>query len=76
MMSLFDVTRLQHEHLAPARNRASRLRSEAEQQELTLIWDMILAVDYQAVSAEDLSPEAREDFCDVIEVLLRTLARD
>ncbi|MEH0073039.1 hypothetical protein V6L76_00420 [Pannonibacter sp. Pt2] len=75
-MPLFDVARLQHEHIAPARNRASRLRTEAERQELGLIWDMILAVDYQAVSAEELSPEAREDFYDVIEVLLRTLARD
>ncbi|MEH0072476.1 hypothetical protein V6L77_23020 [Pannonibacter sp. Pt2-lr] len=52
------------------------MRTEAERQELGLIWDMILAVDYQAVSAEELSPEAREDFYDVIEVLLRTLARD
>ncbi|WP_430512162.1 hypothetical protein [Pannonibacter phragmitetus] len=75
-MPQFDVTRLQHEHIAPVRNRAIRLRAEAEQQELGIVWDMILAVDYQAASAEELSPEAREDFCDVIEVLLRTLVRD
>lgn len=76
VMPRFDVNRLQHEHKMPASNRAGRLHAEAQHQDLAVLWDMILAVDYHAASVDALSPDAREDFCDVIEVLLRTLARD
>lgn len=75
-MPSFDMNRLQHEHNQPVRDRTARLRAEAERQELAVLWDMILAVDYHAASINALAPEAREDFCDVIEVLLRTLAQD
>jgi hypothetical protein len=72
----FDMNRLQHEHNLTVRDRTAHLRAEAERQDLAVLWDMILAVDYHAASAGALAPEARDDFCDVIEVLLRTLAKD
>lgn len=75
-MTSFDMNTLQQEHSLPARDRTARLRAEAERQDLAVLWDMILAVDYHATSIDALSPTGREDFCDVVEVLLRTLAQD
>ncbi len=47
------------------------LRSEAERLQLVDMWEMILTADYQVSDIEKLDYERREEFLDVIELLVK-----
>lgn len=70
------MSQYQHEHSMPTNARLIRLRQAVEDKGLSDMWDMILSIDYQVSHVGDLLPEIREQFLDVIDLLLRAFARE
>jgi len=71
----FDRSSYQPEHVQPRNKRLVNLKSKIDAHNLTDMWDMILTVDYQVSDASQLHYEAREEFLDVIELLLQAFNR-
>ncbi|WP_150495714.1 hypothetical protein [Roseibium aquae] len=67
----FDRNAYHHEHERPRNERLVFLRSEAERLQLVDMWEMILTADYQVSDIEKLDYERREEFLDVIELLVK-----
>lgn len=70
------MSQYQHEHSMPTNARLIRLRQAVEEKGLSDMWDMILSIDYQVSHVGDLLPEMREQFLDVIDLLVRAFSRE
>ncbi|ADZ70416.1 hypothetical protein [Polymorphum gilvum] len=70
-----SVSRYLPEHACPSDTRLSRLRREVEVHQLTDMWDMILTVDFQVCDARNLPRATRDEFCDIVELLVRAFTR-
>jgi predicted AlkP superfamily pyrophosphatase or phosphodiesterase len=64
-----------HEHVRPSDSRLKKLKQEIDQNNLTEMWDMILTVDYQVSDANELSYDVKEEFCGIIELLLKAFVK-
>ncbi|NBN62437.1 hypothetical protein GWI72_07420 [Microvirga tunisiensis] len=65
------MSHYEHEHATPTNARAHRLRQAVDAHGLGDMWDMILTLDYQVEHVGDLMPDARDQFLDIIDLLLR-----
>jgi len=63
------------EHVQPVVKEPVDLKSEIDAANLTDVWDMILTLDYSVSAPEDLSPEKREEFFNVMSLLLKAFDR-
>lgn len=64
-----------HEHVKPDNEKLRLLKNEVDKQNLTDIWNMILTLDYQVANAYELSFETREEFCGIMQLLLKAFAK-
>lgn len=64
-----------HEHARPSGDRYKRLKAAVDENNLTEMWDMILQLDYQVKSSQELPYETREEFYGIIELLLKAFVK-
>ncbi|MTI46088.1 hypothetical protein JM93_00264 [Roseibium hamelinense] len=64
-----------HEHIKPVCSRATHLKKQVDRHNLTEMWDMILAMDYEVDNVHKLSSETCEEFCDIIELLIQAFKK-
>lgn len=64
-----------HEHVKPNTEKLRLLKNEVDEKNLTDIWNMILTLDYQVANAYELSLETREEFCGIMQLLLKAFAK-
>ena len=63
------------EHIQPTSPEPTSLKSAIDAANLTQIWDMILNLDYETSKVENLSPEKRDEFLNVMSLLLQAMDR-
>lgn len=63
------------EHVNPSATEPVNLKAAIDKANLTEMWDMILTLDYSASSPEELSPEKRDEFLNVMSLLLKAFDR-
>lgn len=63
------------EHVQPSATVPVNLKAAIDKANLTEMWDMILALDYAASTPEELSPEKRDEFLNVMSLLLKAFDR-
>ncbi|MBN9670400.1 hypothetical protein [Roseibium aggregatum] len=59
------------EHVQPSVSDHSELKSSIDAANLTDMWDMILTLDYGVSGVEDLPYEKRDEFLNVMSLLLK-----
>ncbi|MCK7611944.1 hypothetical protein [Roseibium sediminicola] len=59
------------EHVRPAATERLDLKAAIDAANLTEMWDMILTLDYGVSDPEQLSPEKRDEFLNVMSLLLQ-----
>ncbi len=64
-----------HEHIQPEDQRLKKQKADIDSHNLTEMWDMILTLDYQVASAQELSSESKEEFYAIIELLLKAFVK-
>lgn len=75
LLAPLDKSRYLHEHDRPEDVRLVRLKSEIDSRNLTDMWEMMLAIDFKVSDARDLPRETRNQFCDIISLLLKAFSR-
>lgn len=64
------------EHVRPtARKEPGNLKSAIDSANLTEMWDMILTLDYSVSDVAELSAEKRDEFMNVMSLLLKAFNR-
>ncbi|GAB2187131.1 hypothetical protein [Roseibium sp. LAB1] len=63
------------EHVQPATTAPVNLKAAIDSANLTEMWDMILTLDYSVSDPNDLSPEKRDEFLNVMSLLLKAFDR-
>ncbi len=59
------------EHVRPSTSEPVNMKSAIDEANLTEMWDMILTLDYGASTPEELSPDKRDEFLNVMSLLLK-----
>ncbi|MHA7772628.1 hypothetical protein [Roseibium sp. M-1] len=63
------------EHVQPVVREPVDLKAAIDAANLTEMWDMILTLDYSVSAPEELSPEKRDEFLNVMSLLLKAFDR-
>ncbi len=72
---MFRQTAYVHEHARPKADRQKTLKTSVDEHNLTEMWDMILQIDYQVTSPNELPPETQEEFYGIVELLLKAFVK-
>ncbi len=59
------------EHVQPVTTEGINLKAAIDGANLTEMWDMILTLDYGVADPDQLSPEKRDEFLNVMTLLLQ-----
>lgn len=60
---------------SPKRDIAA-LKADVDRHDLTDMWNMMLTIDYQVSSIEELDADTREEFCGIVSLLLQAFSDD
>jgi hypothetical protein len=63
------------EHVQPVSTAPANLKEAIDAANLTEMWDMILTLDYSVSDPHDLSPDKRDEFLNVMSLLLKAFDR-
>ncbi|PVB63606.1 hypothetical protein [Labrenzia sp. 011] len=63
------------EHVQPSAVKPEDLKAAIDAANLTEMWDMILTLDYSVSDPADLSADRREEFMNVMSLLLKAFDR-
>ncbi|WP_040439485.1 hypothetical protein [Roseibium aggregatum] len=63
------------EHVQPVPAVPANLKDAIDAANLTEMWDMILTLDYSVSDPGDLTPEKRDEFLNVMSLLLKAFDR-
>ncbi|CTQ53872.1 hypothetical protein LP7551_02402 [Roseibium album] len=63
------------EHVQPECSEHVNLKDAVDAADLTEMWNMILTLDYSVADPEELSPERRDEFLNVMSLLLKAFDR-
>ncbi|ASP32630.1 hypothetical protein CHH27_04710 [Labrenzia sp. VG12] len=63
------------EHVQPITTEGLTLKAAIDAANLTEMWDMILTLDYGVGDPDQLSPEKRDEFLNVMSLLLQAFER-